>query len=100
MNQGQRLSFRQEELSYRIVHPWSKEGISSMRETTVYFHGSARSAKNPPWEVGVVWADDAIGDDRVGVACQEIGASVWGPCNDHQSDEPQEDIDVCITVPK
>ena len=34
------------------------------------------------------------------VACQGLGASVWYPCKDHQSDEPEEGAQLTIQVPK
>jgi hypothetical protein len=33
------------------------------------------------------------------VACQGLGASVWYPCKDHQSDEPEDGANLHITVP-
>ena len=33
------------------------------------------------------------------VACQGLGASVWYPCKDHQSDEPDNGATIRITVP-
>mgnify|MGYP003694249467 CR=1 FL=1 len=32
------------------------------------------------------------------VACQGLGASVWYPCKDHQSDEPDNGATLNITV--
>jgi aminopeptidase N len=32
-------------------------------------------------------------------ACQGLGASVWYPCKDHQSDEPDQGASLAITVP-
>ena len=32
------------------------------------------------------------------VACQGLGASVWYPCKDHQSDEPDNGASLSITV--
>ena len=32
------------------------------------------------------------------VACQGLGASVWYPCKDHQSDEPDDGATLSITV--
>ena len=31
---------------------------------------------------------DDNGNPWIGVSCQGLGASVWWPCKDHQSDEP------------
>ena len=33
------------------------------------------------------------------VACQGLGASVWYPCKDHQSDEPDNGASLSMIVP-
>jgi aminopeptidase N len=65
----------------------------------VYYGGKPRAAKNPPWDGGWIWKTDAKGNPWVSVACQGLGASVWYPCKDHQSDEPDNGADLRITVP-
>jgi len=55
----------------------------------IYFHGKPREAVNPPWDGGWIWSRDAKGRPWMSVACQGLGASVWYPCKDHQSDEPE-----------
>ena len=64
----------------------------------VYYHGKPRAAKNPPWDGGWIWKKDKRGNPWVSVACQGLGASVWYPCKDHQSDEP-DGAALHITVP-
>ena len=54
----------------------------------VYYHGIPRPALHPPWDGGVIWSKDEKGNPWISVACQGLGASVWYPCKDHQSDEP------------
>ena len=56
----------------------------------IYFHGKPREAITPPWDGGWIWAKDAKGRPWMTVACQGLGASVWYPCKDHQSDEPDQ----------
>lgn len=63
------------------------------------YHGRPKAAKNPPWDGGWIWKKDAQGNPWVSVACQGLGASVWYPCKDHQSDEPQEGTTLRIIVP-
>lgn len=65
----------------------------------VHFKGKPRAAANPPWDGGWVWAKDEKGRPWVTVACQGIGASIWYPCKDHQSDEPNNGASLSITVP-
>ena len=55
---------------------------------TIYYHGIPREAKMPPWDGGWIWKQDQQGRPWMSVACQGLGASVWYPCKDHQSDEP------------
>lgn len=52
------------------------------------FGGVPREAVNPPWDGGWIWKRDSYGNPWMSVACQGLGASVWYPCKDHQSDEP------------
>lgn len=66
---------------------------------TIHYHGVPRAAKNPPWDGGWIWRKDPQGNPWVSVACQGLGASVWYPCKDHQSDEPQEGATLRIIVP-
>ena len=54
----------------------------------IYYHGKPKSAANPPWDGGWIWKKDKNGNPWMSVACQGTGASIWYPCKDHQSDEP------------
>ena len=54
----------------------------------VWYAGYPREAVNPPWDGGFSWKNDKNGSPWIGVSCQGLGASVWWPCKDHQSDEP------------
>ncbi|MEO5947245.1 MAG: M1 family metallopeptidase [Chitinophagaceae bacterium] len=65
----------------------------------IYFSGKAREAINPPWDGGWIWSKDAKGRPWMTVACQGLGASVWYPCKDHQSDEPDLGALIQIRVP-
>ncbi len=66
---------------------------------TVYFHGKPIIAKRPPWDGGLIWKSSADGSPFVSVACQGLGASVWYPCKDHQSDEPDNGASIIMTYP-
>lgn len=65
----------------------------------ISYHGKPREAINPPWDGGWIWKNDDKGRPWVTVACQGLGASVWYPCKDHQSDEPDLGATLSITVP-
>ena len=54
----------------------------------VWYSGYPREAVNPPWDGGFSWRIDKNNNPWIGVSCQGLGASVWWPNKDHQSDEP------------
>ena len=54
----------------------------------VWYGGYPRVAVNAPWDGGFSWKKDSNGNPWIGVSCQGLGASVWWPNKDHQSDEP------------
>lgn len=62
------------------------------------FSGRPKQANNPPWDGGWIWARDKKNRPWMSVACQGLGASVWYPCKDHQSDEPDEGAILHMTV--
>lgn len=66
---------------------------------TIHYHGVPRAARNPPWDGGWIWTTDDQGNPWMSVACQGLGASVWYPCKDHQSDEPEYGASLRITAP-
>ena len=68
----------------------------SLDSLIIYYGGKPTIAKNPPWDGGWIFATDKKGRPWMTVACQGLGASVWYPCKDHQSDEP--DQGAAITV--
>jgi len=63
---------------------------------SLYYSGKPREAKRAPWDGGWIWSKDALGRPWMSVACQGLGASVWFPCKDHQSDEP--DLGALLTI--
>jgi aminopeptidase N len=64
----------------------------------VYYGGKPVRATNPPWEGGMVWKKDLSGNPWIGVSCETEGGSIWFPCKDHLSDEP-DSVRLRITVP-
>ena len=66
---------------------------------TINFAGKPKEAIRPPWDGGWIWKKDAKGRPWMSVACQGLGASVWYPCKDHQSDEPDHGAMLTMTVP-
>jgi len=78
--------------------PLPKAQINSIHSITIVYHGKPRVAINPPWDGGWIFAKDAKGRPWMTVACQGLGASVWYPCKDHQSDEPDNGATLSMIV--
>jgi aminopeptidase N len=81
-----------------FVHTVAKQLKGKTKKITVFYHGKPRVAINPPWDGGLIWRKDAQGRPWVATACQGLGASVWWPNKDHQSDEP-DNMTISITTP-
>lgn len=64
----------------------------------VDYEGIPTTAKNAPWDGGFVWKKDKNGNPWVAVACQGVGASLWWPCKDDQSDEA-DSVKISVMVP-
>jgi aminopeptidase N len=64
----------------------------------VYYSGKPVKATNPPWDGGMVWKKDPSGNPWIGVTCETEGGSIWFPCKDHLSDEP-DSVRLRISVP-
>ena len=65
----------------------------------IYFSGKPREAVRPPWDGGWIWKKDKNNNPWMSVACQGLGASVWYPCKDIQSDEPDNGAILHVSVP-
>ena len=65
----------------------------------VFYEGKPVVAVRPPWNGGITWQKDELGNDFIATACQGIGASVWWPCKDHGYDEPDQGMTINATVP-
>jgi aminopeptidase N len=66
---------------------------------TVSYGGTPLKARKPPWRGGMVWKEDKNGNPWIGVTCESEGASIWFPCKDHLSDEP-DSVRLNMTVPE
>jgi len=65
-----------------------KLAVGSDALLALKFSGKVQEAIRPPWDGGWIFSKDKLGRPWMSVACQGLGASVWFPCKDHQSDEP------------
>jgi aminopeptidase N len=72
--------------------------VDNIHYLFLYYHGKPRIAVKPPWDGGLIWAKDKDKNPWVTIACQGLGASVWYPCKDHQSDKP-DSAEMHITCP-
>jgi len=73
--------------------------LNSLQQLEIHYHGKPVEAIRPPWDGGWIWKKDDRGRPWMSVACQGRGASVWYPCKDHQSDEPDSGATLSISVP-
>lgn len=71
-----------------LVHHQKNIKLQDEFSLWIFYHGKPREAIRPPWDGGWIWKKDSNGKPWISVACQGLGASVWYPCKDHQSDEP------------
>ena len=76
-----------------------KQEKNTEHTVQLFYHGKPKVAVNPPWDGGFVWKKDSLGNPWMSVACQGAGASVWFPCKDIQSEEPENGATLSITVP-
>jgi aminopeptidase N len=70
----------------------------SLREIRVEYSGQPQTAQNPPWDGGLVWAQDSRGQPFIANANQGAGASIWWPCKDHPYDEV-DSMAISVRVP-
>ena len=66
---------------------------------SVAYGGEPPVAVKPPWNGGFTWTTDRSGNPWVAINCQKEGGKVYFPCKDHPSDEPNEGVDMFITIP-
>jgi aminopeptidase N len=97
-HQGKRLTFERDSNVAYIHFPHTQ--IKDTRDyITIHYLGIPQVARNPPWSGGLVWSKDSLQRPWVGVACEGDGASLWWPCKDHPSDEP-DSMRMIFSVPK
>lgn len=63
------------------------------------YYGNPLIARNAPWDGGFVFNKDKNGNPWIGVAVQGTGASLWYPCKDSQTDEPNNGATIKVAVP-
>ena len=65
----------------------------------VEYGGIPPVAVKPPWGGGFTWTKDSNNNPWIAINCQLEGGKIYFPCKDHPGDEPNEGVDLNITVP-
>ena len=77
-----------------------KELPTGKARVKVNYEGHPHTAIHPPWDDGFIWTKDSTGNPWVAITAEGTGGKLYFPCKDHPSDEPNEGVDLFITVPK
>jgi aminopeptidase N len=101
---GTKFTFTREKNVYWLMYRDTASNLAykirpSNQTLIFYFHGKPKEAVRAPWDGGWVWKKDTNNNPWVTVACQGLGASVWYPCKDIQSDKPDSGAILQIIVP-
>jgi aminopeptidase N len=73
--------------------------LQDLNRVKIYYHGDVHQAKRAPWDGGFIFTKDSLSRPWMTVACQGLGASIWYPNKDHQSDEPDLGASLTMTIP-
>jgi len=68
-------------------------------DVDIRYGGNPPIAVKPPWLGGFTWSKDRSGNDWISINVQKEGGRLYFPCKDHPSDEPNEGVDLNITIP-
>ena len=99
LHRGQELSFEREVNAHWITFP-KKLQVGQTETLEVEYGGTPFESIRPPWSGGITWKKDANDMHFIATSCQGIGASIWWPCKDHGYDEPDNGVDIRVTVPE
>lgn len=90
----QLIPFMQEDDLCYIMFPFAGFRTDDTFSVKIFYHGRPRQAINAPWDGGLVSRKDAAGNYWLAMACEGTGGSIWWPCKDLRSDEPDEGVDL------
>lgn len=94
---GKKVPFRQfGNIWYLQV---SNQKQASKKQISIHYSGKPVESLHAPWDGGIVWTNDSLGRPWISVACQYKGASLWFPCKNHLSDEPENGATISVIVP-
>ena len=95
---GKKITFVKTHSVWHLHMPALKKGQSGV--VSVYYSGKPHEAIRAPWDGGWTFTKDSLGRPWMTVTCQgAAGASIWYPCKDHQSDEPDKGASLTMRVP-
>ncbi|MGV3765818.1 MAG: M1 family metallopeptidase [Chitinophagaceae bacterium] len=97
LNKKTRLQYAREGAAWFVKTP--SLPVSSTHTIDVFYSGKVHEAIRAPWDGGWTFTKDSLGRPWMTVTCQGLGASVWYPCKDHQSDEPDAGASLTMVVP-
>ncbi len=80
-----------------LTKPWA---VGDRHAVTIGYQGRPKRALKPPWIDGFVWSETPSGQPWVGVTGEADGGDDWWPCKDHPSDEPDDGMEIALTVPE
>lgn len=94
---SQELSYTRE---YNAVFVQFPSAIPKGAEETitVYYEGKPIIPNVTELKGGFLWYQDHDGNPWIESVCQGSGASLWWPCKDHLSDEP-DSMKISVTIP-
>lgn len=96
--QGKKYNFHKSGSVWLIDMPNQQKGTKG--KITIRYSGKPHEAIRAPWDGGWTFTKDSLGRPWMTVTCQGgAGASIWYPCKDHQSDEPNNGASLTMRVP-
>jgi len=97
-NGKRKLSYKRDGNAFHVQT--IKQAKGSVNTVEVFFSGKPTVAVRPPWNGGWSFITDSLGRPWMTVTCQgDAGASIWYPCKDHQSDEPDNGASLTMIAP-
>jgi aminopeptidase N len=96
-NEKVALKFGKSGSVWYITVPSQK--LAATNSVRIFYHGKVHQAIRAPWDGGFIFEQDSLKRPWMTVACQGLGASMWYPNKDHQSDEPDKGASLTMTVP-
>ncbi len=98
MFHNQQLPFDREFNAVFIRFP-SQIQKGAVDEIDIAYAGKPQTPEGSILAGGIFWMWDKEGEDWIETVTQGSGASLWWPCKDHMSDEP-DSMRITVTVPK